>query len=116
MVERTRGSSGFRYLRQSMCGPLGRKAPLDTAALLIAKGLLSRRRRMFVPGWQRWVFVRRCALHRRPTKRDAAATAPEMEALYLQNSQQSRLPVRPRAPIDARARAGFVHANEAAAA
>ena len=58
--------------------------------MLIADGLLARRRRVFVPGWLRWVFVLRAALHTQPMERDAAAAAPEMESLYLQDLQDVR--------------------------
>jgi NAD(P)-dependent dehydrogenase (short-subunit alcohol dehydrogenase family) len=92
MVERARGSLSFARLRQSMRGPLGRETPLDKAATLIADGLLARRRRVFVPGWLRWVFVLRSALHTRAMERDAAAAAPEMEALYLQDLREGRVP------------------------
>lgn len=94
MVERARESQGFARLRASMRGPLGRETPLPQAAALIADGLLARRRRIFVPGWLRWVFVLRSALHTRPMERDALAAAAELEALFLQDLQQGRMPGR----------------------
>lgn len=90
MVEQARTSRSFARLRQSMRGLLGRETPLDEAATLIADGLLARRRRVFVPGWLRWVFLLRAALHTQPMERDAAAAAPEMESLYLQEQQDGR--------------------------
>lgn len=83
MVERGRESRAFARLRQSMVGPLGRDMPLEAAAPLIAAGILERRRRVFVPGWVRWLFALRAAQHTRPMERDLLAAAPEMEALYL---------------------------------
>lgn len=90
MVEQARTSRSFARLRQSMRGPLGRETPLDAAAALIADGLLARRRRIFVPGWLRWVFVLRAALHTPAMERDALAAAPELEALYLEDLQNGR--------------------------
>lgn len=83
MVERGRTSRAFARLRQSMAGPMGRETPLAVAAPLIAAGLLERRRRVFVPGWVRWLFVFRSALHTRPLEREQLAAARELEALYL---------------------------------
>jgi len=71
------------FIRQSMAGPMGRETPLAVAAPLIAAGLLERRRRVFVPGWVRWLFVFRSALHTRPLEREQLAAARELEALYL---------------------------------
>jgi NAD(P)-dependent dehydrogenase (short-subunit alcohol dehydrogenase family) len=83
MVERGRGSHAFARLRQAMAGPMGRETPLEVAASLIAQGILARRRRVFVPGWVRWLFVLRSALHTRPLEREQLAAAQELEALYL---------------------------------
>jgi NAD(P)-dependent dehydrogenase (short-subunit alcohol dehydrogenase family) len=85
MVERGRTSRAFARLRQSMAGPMGRETPLAVAAPLIAAGLLERRRRVFVPGWVRWLFVFRSALHTRPLEREQLAAARELEALYLED-------------------------------
>jgi NAD(P)-dependent dehydrogenase (short-subunit alcohol dehydrogenase family) len=83
LVERGRDSRAFARLRQAMAGPLSRETPLAVAAPLIADGLLQRRRRIFVPGWVRWVFALRSALHTRPVEREQLAAAAELEALYL---------------------------------
>lgn len=83
LVERGRDSRAFARLRQATDGPLSRETPLAVAAPLIAEGLLQRRRRIFVPGWVRWVFALRSALHTRPVERAQVAAAPELEALYL---------------------------------
>jgi len=74
--------------------PLARETPLDAAAALIADGLLARRRRVFVPGWVRALFVLRSALHTRPVEREQLAAAPELEALYLEDARDGRLPGR----------------------
>lgn len=92
MVEGARVSRTFVRLRACMAGPLGRETPLADAALLIVEGLLARRRRVFVPGWMRWVFALRAALHTKPLERDQLAAAPELEALYLQDQQDGRTP------------------------
>ncbi len=85
MVERGRDSRAFARLRQAMAGRLSRETPLAEAAPLIAEGLLQRRRRIFVPGWVRWVFAMRSALHTRPLEREQLAAAAELEALYLED-------------------------------
>lgn len=94
MVERAHGSRTFARLRRAMRGPLARETPLDAAAALIADGLLARRRRVFVPGWVRALFVLRSALHTQPVEREQLAAAPELEALYLEDARDGRLPGR----------------------
>lgn len=92
MVEAARVSRSFARLRAAMAGPLGRETPLDEAAGIIAQGLLARRRRVFVPGWVRWVFALRSALHTPPLERDYLAAAPDLEALYLEDLKDGRTP------------------------
>ena len=85
MLERGRASHAFARLRQAMIGPLGRETPMEVAAPLIADGILARRRRVFVPGWVRWLFALRSALHTRPLEREQLGAAQELEALYLED-------------------------------
>lgn len=92
MVERGRASQAFTRLRQAMIGPMGRETPVVAAAQLIADGLLARRRRVFVPGWVRWLFVFRSALHTRPLEREQLAAAQELETLYLDDLKRGLLP------------------------
>jgi len=92
MVERGRTSRAFARLRQGMAGPMGRETPLEVAAPLVADGLLERRRRVFVPGWVRWLFVLRSALHTRPLEREQLAAARELEALYLDDLKNGLAP------------------------
>ena len=68
------------------------ETPLEVAAPLIADGILARRRRVFVPGWVRWLFALRSALHTRPLERDQLAAARELEALYLDDLSSGRVP------------------------
>jgi NAD(P)-dependent dehydrogenase (short-subunit alcohol dehydrogenase family) len=91
MVERARSSRTFVRLRQGMAGPMGRETPLEVAAPLIADGLLQRQRRIFVPGWVRWLFVVRSALHTRPMEREHLAAARELETLYLDDLRSGRV-------------------------
>jgi NAD(P)-dependent dehydrogenase (short-subunit alcohol dehydrogenase family) len=88
MVERGRESRAFARLRQAMKGPFARETSLAVAAALIVDGILARRRRVFVPGWVRWLFVLRSLLHTRPLERDQLAAAQELEALYLDDVQR----------------------------
>lgn len=92
MVERGRDSLAFARLRKGMAAPLRKETPLDEAAPIIADGILARRRRIFVPGWVRWIFALRAALHTRPFERDQLAAAPELEPLYLEDVRQGHVP------------------------
>jgi len=91
MVERGRASLAFARLREGMAGPMRRETPLQVAAPLIADGLLKKRRRIFVPGWVRWLFVLRSVLHTRPLEREQLAAARELEALYLDDVRSGRV-------------------------
>lgn len=83
LVERGRDSRAFARLRRATDGPLSRETPLAVAAPLIADGILQRRRRVFVPGWVRWVFALRSLLHTPGVERPQREAAADMEALYL---------------------------------
>jgi hypothetical protein len=87
-----RESRAFARLRQGMTGPFGRETPLQVAAPLIAEGILARRRRVFVPGWARWLFALRSALQTRPLERDQLAAAQDLEALYLDDLKRGVTP------------------------
>jgi NAD(P)-dependent dehydrogenase (short-subunit alcohol dehydrogenase family) len=75
---------GFVRLRATMPGPLGAETPAHVAAHLIADGIASRRRQIWVPGWTRWLFWLRAFLHTAPAERELLKAAPEVEAHYLQ--------------------------------
>jgi hypothetical protein len=45
-----------------------------------------------VPGWVRWLFVLRSALHTRPLEREQLAAARELEALYLDDLKNGLAP------------------------
>jgi NAD(P)-dependent dehydrogenase (short-subunit alcohol dehydrogenase family) len=98
MVERGRASRAFARLRQAMAGPMGRETPLEEAAPLIADGILARRRRVFVPGWVRWLFAFRSLLHTRALERKQLGAARELEALYLDDVERSVVPPARRSP------------------
>ena len=85
LVERGRESRAFARLRQAMKGPMSRETPLAVAAPLIADGLLARQRRIFVPGWVRWLFALRSVLHTPGVERPQREAAAELEALYLED-------------------------------
>lgn len=85
MVERGRDSLAFARLRAAMAGPFARETPLATAASIIADGLQARARRVFVPGWVRWLFALRSLLHTAGAERDQLAAAPDLERLYLED-------------------------------
>lgn len=74
----------FVRLRQSMPSLMNRELPADAAARLIADGMAARRRRIWVPGWVRWLFALRTLLHTAPAERASLLAAPAMEALFLE--------------------------------
>jgi NAD(P)-dependent dehydrogenase (short-subunit alcohol dehydrogenase family) len=74
----------FVRLRDTMPAPLRRALPVADAARLIADGLERRDRRIWVPGWVRWMHRLRTLLHTQPAERETLRAAPELEALYLQ--------------------------------
>ena len=88
MVERGRDSLAFQRLRAAMVGPFAKETPLSVAAPIIADGLQARARRVFVPGWVRWLFALRSLLHTVPAEREQLAAAPDLERLYLEDLQR----------------------------
>lgn len=92
MVERGSASLAFARLREGNKGPIGTVTPLEVAAPLIHRGIVERRRRVFVPGWVRWLYALRAALHLRPMERDLLAAAPDLEGLYLEDVRRGLVP------------------------
>jgi NAD(P)-dependent dehydrogenase (short-subunit alcohol dehydrogenase family) len=74
----------FVRLRRSMPAVMNRELPAEDAARLIVKGIAARQRRIWVPGWVRWLHWLRPLLHTEAGERASLQAAPDMEALYLQ--------------------------------
>jgi len=75
---------GFVRLRATMPGPLNRETSPEDAARVIVQGMLQRKRRVWVPGWLRILFVLRALLHLPFAERELLRAAPEIESLYLE--------------------------------
>ncbi len=88
MVSEAAQTAAFRRLRSAMRGPLGRSTPVQTAAVAVAQAIATRRRRVFVPGWVRYVYALRALLHLRPFERDLLAAAPLIEEDFRQEVAQ----------------------------
>jgi NAD(P)-dependent dehydrogenase (short-subunit alcohol dehydrogenase family) len=73
----------FRRLRATMPAPLRRAIEAPVAAQMICKGIEQRARRIWVPGWVRWLHWMRAALHTPLAERQLLRVAPEMEQLFL---------------------------------
>jgi NAD(P)-dependent dehydrogenase (short-subunit alcohol dehydrogenase family) len=73
----------FRRLRSTMPAPLRRAIEAPVAARMILKGIERRSRRIWVPGWVRWLHWIRAALHTPLAERRLLEAAPEMEQLFL---------------------------------
>jgi NAD(P)-dependent dehydrogenase (short-subunit alcohol dehydrogenase family) len=79
----------FRRLRQTMPGPLNRELSADQAARLLADGIACRARRIWAPGWVRWLHMLRALLHSPLAERELLRAAPDIERLYLEGVQTS---------------------------
>lgn len=73
----------FRQLRATMPVPLRRAIDASLAAQLISKGIGQRDRRIWVPGWVRWLHWIRAALHTPLAERQLLQAAPQIEGLFL---------------------------------
>ena len=73
----------FRRLRATMPAPLRRAIDASVAAQMICNGIEQRARRIWVPGWVRWLHWMRAALHTPLAERQLLQAAPEMEQHFL---------------------------------
>ena len=74
----------FIRLRDTAPAPLRRVMGVAEAARRIADGIERRDRRIWVPGWVRWLHRLRSLLHTPLGERELVRAAPELEHLYLQ--------------------------------
>jgi NAD(P)-dependent dehydrogenase (short-subunit alcohol dehydrogenase family) len=75
---------GFVRLRATMPGPLNSETSPEESARVIVRGMLQRKRRVWVPGWLRILFALRALLHLPFAERELLRAAPEIESLYLE--------------------------------
>ena len=73
----------FTRLRATMPAFMNRELSPAAAAVLIVDGIAHRRRRIWVPGWVRWLHALRALLHSPLGERELQRAAPDMEAAYL---------------------------------
>ena len=73
----------FTRLRATMPAFMNRELSPAAAAVLIVDGIAHRRRRIWVPGWVRWLHAMRALLHSPLGERELQRAAPDMEAAYL---------------------------------
>ena len=74
----------FTRLRDTSPPPLRQVMSAEDAARRIADGIERRDRRIWVPGWVRWLHRLRALLHTPLGERELQRAAPELESLYLQ--------------------------------
>ena len=75
---------GFVRLRATMPGPLNSETSPEETARVIVRGMLQRKRRVWVPGWLRILFALRALLHMPFAERELLRAAPEIESIYLE--------------------------------
>jgi NAD(P)-dependent dehydrogenase (short-subunit alcohol dehydrogenase family) len=74
---------GFLRLRGASPKFLQKATTAEDAAHIIANGITTRSRQIWVPGWTRWLHRLRALLHTPSAERDLLRAAPEIEAHYL---------------------------------
>jgi NAD(P)-dependent dehydrogenase (short-subunit alcohol dehydrogenase family) len=74
----------FGHMRQSMPRPLQKELPAADAARYIADGFARRAKRIWVPGWVKWMYRLRALLHTSAAERTSLQAMPQVEQLYLQ--------------------------------
>jgi NAD(P)-dependent dehydrogenase (short-subunit alcohol dehydrogenase family) len=79
----------FRRLRATMPAPLRRAIEAPLAAGLICDGIERRARRIWIPGWVRWLHWLRAALHTPIAERRLLQAAPEMEQRFRETVASS---------------------------
>jgi NAD(P)-dependent dehydrogenase (short-subunit alcohol dehydrogenase family) len=73
--------AGFRRLRAAAPPMLRETYPVELAAAALERGIESRARRVFAPGWVRWLLLLRGLLANSVAERSLARAAPEVVRL-----------------------------------
>jgi short-subunit dehydrogenase len=75
---------GFVRLRATMPAFLNRETSAQETARAIVRGIKKRERRIFIPGWLRFLFALRALLHLPFAERALVKAAPDVEKSYLE--------------------------------
>ncbi len=75
---------GFVRLRQTMPRKMNVEVDAAQAARLMVDGIARRDRRIWVPGWVRWLHWLRALLHTPMGERELLSAAPDIERHYLE--------------------------------
>jgi NAD(P)-dependent dehydrogenase (short-subunit alcohol dehydrogenase family) len=75
---------GFVRLRQTMPKQMNVEVDASQAARLMVDGIARRDRRIWVPGWVRWLHWLRALLHTPMGERELLRAAPDIERHYLE--------------------------------
>lgn len=75
---------GFVRLRQTMPRFMNVEVDADDAARMMVDGIAHRERRIWVPGWVRWLHRMRAMLHTPMAERELLRAAPDIERHYLE--------------------------------
>jgi NAD(P)-dependent dehydrogenase (short-subunit alcohol dehydrogenase family) len=84
LVEEGALHPGFVRLRATMPAFLNRETSAQETARLIVRAISKRQRRMFIPGWLRFLFALRALLHLPFAERELVKAAPDVEKYYLE--------------------------------
>ncbi len=75
---------GFVRLHAATPAPLNRETSPQDAARAIVRGMQTRKRRIWIPGWVRILYALRALLHMPFAERELRRAAPEIEAIYIE--------------------------------
>jgi NAD(P)-dependent dehydrogenase (short-subunit alcohol dehydrogenase family) len=75
---------GFVRLRQTMPRQMNVEVDAAQAARIMVDGIARRERRIWVPGWVRWLHWLRALLHTPMGERELLRAAPDIERHYLE--------------------------------
>lgn len=89
LVEDGARHPAFLRLRDASPAPLRQAMPADEAARRVVDGIEARARRIWVPGWVRWMHWMRAWLHIPQAERALREAAPELEELWLEVARQA---------------------------
>ncbi len=84
LVEEGELHPGFRKLRETIPAPMRALIEPEVAARAIADGIARRSRRIWIPGWVRWLHWTRALLNEGIAQAQVRRATPEIERLYLE--------------------------------
>ena len=75
---------GFVRLRATMPAFLNKEISAQETARVVVQAMTKRQRRVFIPGWLRFLFALRAVLHLPFAERELVKAAPDVEKSYLE--------------------------------